>query len=108
MKPKCPVPGQIVRYLISQILSGLDALHGTNIAHCDIKPQNCLLNTDLTLKLTDFDVSAIPMNDVKGLRGTAGYMMPECSKEPYDGQEADYYALGATTFVLVTGRPMYS
>ena len=107
MKPKRPVPGPIVRYLISQILSGLDALHGHDIAHCDIKPQNCLLDHNLELKIGDYESSHNPMNVVKGMRGTGGYMMPECSNESYDGQAADYYALGATTFVLVTGRPLF-
>ena len=85
MKPKRPVPGPIVRFLISQMLCGLDALHGSNIAHCDIKPQNCLLDHNLEVKLGDFESSNVPMNAVTGMRGTAGYMMPECANEEYDG-----------------------
>ena len=102
------MPGPIVRFCIQQILEGLDAMHDNDIAHCDIKPQNCMLNGDLEIKLGDFESSAHPMNAVSGLRGTMGYMPPEIKNEVYDGKCADYFALGVSSFVMLMGKPMFA
>ena len=66
-----------------------------------------MLNGDLEIKIGDFDSSVYPMNAVSGLRGTVGYMPPEITNEEYDGRSADYFALGASSFVMAMGRPMF-
>ncbi|OQR81083.1 protein kinase [Achlya hypogyna] len=47
------------RHLLFQLLLSLDYLHQKNMAHCDLKPANVLLETVATgqLRLTDFHLS---------------------------------------------------
>lgn len=43
----------------SQLMDGLEFLHGQGIVHKDIKPSNLLLTTDETLRITDLGVAEV-------------------------------------------------
>lgn len=46
---------QLIRHLFSQISNGLSALHTeAKYAHCDVKLENVLIDSDYKLKLCDF------------------------------------------------------
>ncbi|ANZ75747.1 BA75_02530T0 [Komagataella pastoris] len=51
------------QYFIYQILRALKSLHGCNIVHRDLKPSNILLNSNCDLKVCDFGLSRVHLND---------------------------------------------
>lgn len=92
--------------LFIQLVEIVEYLHGNNIAHLNIKPENFLVGDDLRLKVTDFcharDLADSPYLSSR-LSGSLKYLGPErfCSK-PFDGYKADIYALGVSLFHLLT------
>jgi len=95
-----------------QAATALAYMHASGWVHCDVKPDNLLVNAAGQLKIIDFAISRrIP----KGLsklfyrqskaQGTPSYMSPEqIRKQALDGR-ADIFGLGATYYEVVTGRP---
>lgn len=45
------------KFMLTQLLKAIETLHKTGITHCDIKPENVLINADLHVKLIDFNIS---------------------------------------------------
>lgn len=45
------------RVIIKQVFEAINSLHKNGITHCDIKPENILLNEDKEVKLIDFNIS---------------------------------------------------
>lgn len=97
-------PGDVVR-LGLQVCSVLHYLHGSGIAHLDVKPQNLTVRDGRTV-LLDFDLARpLGQRDRKGqLRGSPPYMAPEQIGRAPATPAMDLFALGATLYEAATDR----
>jgi tRNA A-37 threonylcarbamoyl transferase component Bud32 len=92
---------------LADLAGAVQAAHSAGVIHCDIKPQNVMLDHHGRPRLTDFDLAMAEAGNTPGLRGTLAYMAPEqFRREPgAHGPRADVYGLGALAFELFAGRP---
>ena len=84
----------------------LEYSHSKNIIHRDIKPQNILLTTEGTVKVTDFGIAQALSSSTKSIAvvtGTLSYMSPEQWKGEKSDGRADIYALGIVLYEMLTG-----
>jgi serine/threonine protein kinase len=98
--------------IVAQIAQGLFKAHKQKLIHRDIKPDNILVTSDGTAKLTDLGL--VKRLDVengmdltrtgKGL-GTPHFMAPEQFRNAKNVDvRCDIYSLGATLYMMVTGK----
>jgi serine/threonine protein kinase len=107
-----PMPPSAAVSAVLDIIGGLDAAQAAGILHRDIKPSNCFIDADGAVKVGDFGLSISTLTrDVRhelataGFEGTPQFAAPEQLRgEPLDVR-ADIYAVGATLYYLLTGRP---
>ncbi|XP_031387260.1 G-type lectin S-receptor-like serine/threonine-protein kinase LECRK2 [Punica granatum] len=93
------------------VARGLFYLHGEcskQIIHCDIKPQNILLDESLTAKISDFGLAKLFKNDqtqtVTAVRGTKGYLAPEWFRNMPISVKVDVYSFGIVLLELICCR----
>ena len=101
--------------ICESVANALDyAWNDHGVVHCDIKPENIMINTDGVVKLTDLGISR-RFEFIEGQKdvpehvlGTPAYISPE---QVYGDVEldcrADIYSLGATLYHLSTGRLLF-
>lgn len=96
---------------LAQMVLGLEHLHKIGIVYRDLKPENCLLDSNGYLVLTDFGLSKVGLNDDElctSLIGTPEYMAPEILQDiPYD-YAVDFWSLGCVMFDMLTGSPPFT
>jgi serine/threonine protein kinase len=98
------------RFYISEILIGLEYLHGKDIAYRDLKPENILLDLDGHIKITDFGLSKqnIKAFDLSSsFCGSPEYMSPEMLQGKGHGRAVDFYSIGALLFEMLVGVPPF-
>lgn len=80
------------------------------ILHCDVKPQNILLDSNYQPKVADFGLSKLRnRNDAKyssfsRIRGTRGYMAPEWVFNLPITSKVDVFSYGVVILEMVTGK----
>jgi len=92
--------------MAKQVAEGLAHLHGHDVFHCDIKPQN-LIWKDGTVRIIDFNVS-VEAEDLNHGGGSRKYLPPDLQviHQPQisDLIDRDLYALGITLYRAITGQ----
>ncbi len=108
-----PQPTDLAAATIETLARAMDVAHRRGIVHRDIKPSNVLLAGDGTPKIADFGLvkrlEADSGHTGTGyILGSPSYMAPEqAAGAEKAGPAADQYALGATLYELLTGRPPF-
>jgi len=87
-----------------QICRAIGYMHQNGFLHRDIKPDNILLYSDDSIKLTDFDLSVRTSLMVEGRApGTPEFCAPEMWTKKLTSEASDMFALGITLYQLCTG-----
>ncbi len=93
------------------VLSALDAAHAAGIVHRDVKPGNVMVAANGRAVLTDFGIATLEgdshLTTTGLLVGAPAYVAPERAKGAHPGRESDLWALGATLYAAVEGRPPF-
>ncbi|KAK8956652.1 G-type lectin S-receptor-like serine/threonine-protein kinase SD2-2 [Platanthera zijinensis] len=78
------------------------------IIHCDIKPENILLDLDFIPRVSDFGLAKLVGRDLSRVlattRGTRGYVAPEWISGVAITAKADVYSYGMTLMEIIGGR----
>jgi len=86
------------------VASGLDAMHRQGFVHCDIKPNNILMNKTGTIKIIDLGQTCKIGTAKQRIQGTPDYIAPEQVKRKPLGPKTDIFNLGATMYWALTGQ----
>lgn len=110
--PKGRLPVVEALGLASEVARALDHAHCHAVLHRDIKPANLWLDRDGSLRLGDFGLASfrdrLEISGSEPLIGTVAYASPEQVRGETVDERSDFYALGATLYELLTGRPPFT
>ena len=95
-------------YFTVQILKGLQHAHDKGIVHRDIKPQNIMVLSDGTIKVTDFGIARFARSEQRTITdkaiGSVHYISPEQARGDATDEKADIYSVGVMLYEMLTGQ----
>lgn len=104
--------------LVARIADAIQAIHEAGVIHRDVKPDNVMVRIApdgrpqpvvIDFGLVQFGASSTRVTQAGTPLGTPGFMAPEQVRgdpEQID-ERSDVYALGATLYFVLTGRPVF-
>ena len=108
-KGSIPLPEALL--VAESVAAALDyAWEQIGMIHCDIKPDNIMVDADGTVKVADLGLSQrhlAQMDLTDDVLGTPHYMSPEQIQGGALDCRSDIYAMGATLYHMLTGRFLF-
>lgn len=106
-----PLPiGEAVDAVL-QVIAGLEAAQQLGVLHRDVKPANCFVDVDGTVKVGDFGLSIstgpraeFDVTTSGSFLGTPAFASPEQLRGDDLNARSDIYSVGVTLYYLLTGR----
>ncbi|KAF7026696.1 hypothetical protein CFC21_038789 [Triticum aestivum] len=103
--------------IVADVSDAVAYLHQEGIVHCDLKPSNILLDDDMVAHVGDFGLARLPIHTTTSsseststssvaIKGTVGYVAPECAGGGQVSTAADVYSFGVVLLeVFIRRRP---
>ena len=100
-------PEDTAAFYMAEMVLALEHLHhNVGVVYRDLKPENCLLDAEGHLLLTDFGLSKVAVDGeyrCRSMTGTLEYMAPEVILQQNYGTAVDWWSFGILGFDLLTG-----
>lgn len=105
------IPPEEAAHVALSMLAALRAAHSVGVLHRDVKPGNVLLGSHDRVVLSDFGIAMTTgtstLTKTGELVGSIDYIAPERMRGLKPGPASDLWALGATLYQMVEGRPPF-
>jgi serine/threonine-protein kinase len=102
-----PIPLDVLLFIISEVVEGLDYAHSKGVVHRDIKPTNIMIGSDGSVKISDFGLATISdlpsVTQEESTLGTPAYMSPEQALGKKIDLKSDLFSLGVTIYEMISG-----
>ncbi len=108
MEKEGALPESVVLPMALQVVDGLAAAQRAGLIHRDIKPGNILIDGKGTAKIVDFGLSLLTEGGsvtAEEIWATPYYVPPEALEYEDEDLRSDIYALGATLYHALAGKP---
>ncbi|XP_071851886.1 serine/threonine-protein kinase Nek3-like isoform X2 [Apostichopus japonicus] len=93
--PRVPIE-KFTAGVMRQLCYGIEYIHGKNLVHGNIKPENIFIKGDGVIKIGDIRLSGMLGH------GKPGYISPECAEGHRNTSSSDMWAVGRVLFDLCT------
>lgn len=114
------VPFDVTARIIADACAGLEHAHNLkgqdgkilDLVHRDMSPENIIITFEGQVKVVDFGIAKAADNSIRTqagqIKGKLGYVAPEAILgKPVDAR-ADIFAVGATLYLFLSGRPAFT
>lgn len=100
---------EVASFYLAELILALEHLHSLGIVYRDLKPENCLLDSDGHVVLTDFGLSKVAIEQkTNTVCGTVEYMAPEILMEQHYSKGVDWWSLGILLFEMIVGHTPFN
>ena len=96
---------QLRQKWVKQAAEGLVFIHSKGVVHCDVHPNNFLLDEHLNLRICDFSGSLLGELDGKAMESTRYFLPRDPLSTP--NERSDLFALGSVMYYILTGHDPY-
>ncbi|MCO5611333.1 hypothetical protein L7F22_065585 [Adiantum nelumboides] len=103
------------RFFLYQLLRALKYIHTANVFHRDLKPKNVLANADCKVKICDFGLARVALNDAPSAIfwtdyvATRWYRAPELCGSFFSTYTSavDVWSIGCIFAEVLLGKPLF-
>ncbi|MGA9346302.1 MAG: serine/threonine-protein kinase, partial [Nocardioidaceae bacterium] len=111
IKTEGPLTPRRAATIGGQVADALATAHGLAILHRDVKPGNILVSEGDRAKISDFGIARghtdLTLTQTGMMIGTPTYFAPELARGEHPSFASDVWALGATLYSAVEGKPPF-